>query len=159
MKEVGKQTIKGYENAKWWEEMGVNALQLALFAVAELATGGAAIFFLALGAGVGVVRAEQSWEAWQEKNAAAKSNVSDETKLLESGDADAALISAVLDTATAFLDLATHAFNYSIHGARGFTAVADIVDLCDCYRFTYSRLDDAVQVASGIEGRQAGGRH
>jgi len=102
---VAKQTIQGHEDARWWEELGVNALQLALFAVAELATGGAAVFFLALGAGVGVVRAEQSWESWQEKNAASKSGMSEETQLLESGEADAALITALLDTATAFLDL------------------------------------------------------
>jgi HprK-related kinase A len=38
----------------------------------------------------------------------------------------------------------TNAINYSMHGARGFATLADVIDLCDCYRFTYSRLDDAV---------------
>jgi HprK-related kinase A len=52
--------------------------------------------------------------------------------------------------AVAFIDLATNAFNYSIHGRRGFTVVADMVDLCDCYRFTYSRLDDAVKVFDSL---------
>ncbi len=104
-KGVAKRTIEGYEEAQWWKEIGVDALQLALFAVAELATGGAAVFFLAIGAGVGVARAEQDWEKWQEKSAAEGASMSDETKLLESGEADAALITAVLDTATAFLDL------------------------------------------------------
>jgi HprK-related kinase A len=50
----------------------------------------------------------------------------------------------------AFIELATNAFNYSIHGARGFTALADMVELCHCYRFTYSRLDDAVQVFEAL---------
>ncbi|MGA7672451.1 MAG: DUF4157 domain-containing protein [Nitrolancea sp.] len=104
-KGVAKQAIKGYEDAKWWKEIGVDALQLALFVVAEIATGGAAVFVLAINAGVGAARAEQDWETWQEKSAAEGSGMSDETKLLESGEADAALITAVLDTATAFLDL------------------------------------------------------
>ena len=121
---VAKQAIKGYEDAEWWREVGVNALQLALFAVAELATGGAAVFFLALGAGVGVVRAEQDWEKWQEKNAAEKSNLSDETKLLESGTADAALITAVLDTATAFLDL-YGAGSAAVREAKGVAALEE----------------------------------
>jgi hypothetical protein len=103
---VAKATVKGHEDAEWWTEMGVTALQLGLFAVAELATGGAAtVFFLAISAGVGAIKAEQSWEKYQEKSAAANANLSDETRLLESGEADAALVTAVLDTATAFLDL------------------------------------------------------
>jgi HprK-related kinase A len=52
--------------------------------------------------------------------------------------------------AAAFIDLATNAFNYSIHGKRGFTAVADMVETCECYRFAYSSLDDAVQVFASL---------
>lgn len=119
---VAKETVKGHEDAEWWTEMGVTALQLGLFAVAELATGGAAtVFFLALAAGVGGIRAEQSWEKYQEKSAAANANLSDETRLLESGEADAALVTAVLDTATAFLDLysvGTHAISGEVQAVK-----------------------------------------
>ncbi|MDB5409101.1 MAG: hypothetical protein JWL84_4013 [Rhodospirillales bacterium] len=52
--------------------------------------------------------------------------------------------------AAAFIELATNAFNYSIHGKRGFTVVADVVETCECYRFTYCSLDDAVQVFASL---------
>jgi HprK-related kinase A len=50
----------------------------------------------------------------------------------------------------AFIALATNAFNYSIHGKRGFAAVAAVVETCDCYRFAYSNLDDAVQIFASL---------
>lgn len=53
--------------------------------------------------------------------------------------------------AAAFIDLADNAFNYSVHGSAGFKVTADMVELCDCYRFTYSRLDDAIRVFASLE--------
>lgn len=41
--------------------------------------------------------------------------------------------------------LAEQAFNYDLHGRRGFEATADLVDRCDCLDFEYSTLDDAVR--------------
>jgi HprK-related kinase A len=52
--------------------------------------------------------------------------------------------------AAAFIDLAINSFNYSIHGKHGFTLVADIIETCDCYRFVYSSLDDAMQVFASL---------
>lgn len=51
----------------------------------------------------------------------------------------------------AFMELADSAFNYSALGEEGFRVLANTIDLCDCYRFTYSRLDDAVDVFSRLE--------
>lgn len=44
----------------------------------------------------------------------------------------------------AFMHLADSAFNYSLHGRRGFELLADVVQACECYHFTYSRLDEAL---------------
>jgi HprK-related kinase A len=44
----------------------------------------------------------------------------------------------------AMLELGLQSMNYSIHGARGFTLTADLVERCDCLRFEYGTLDDAV---------------
>lgn len=41
------------------------------------------------------------------------------------------------------MSLIENAFNYNVHGAGGFDLLVDLVDRCDCYRFTYSRLDEA----------------
>lgn len=45
-----------------------------------------------------------------------------------------------------FNHFAQNAFNYSILGELGFRTVARLVDQCDCYDFSYSRLEDALEV-------------
>lgn len=47
--------------------------------------------------------------------------------------------------AASLIELVDHAFNYNVHGIRGFTRLADTVDACRCYEFTYSRLQDAIR--------------
>jgi hypothetical protein len=44
------------------------------------------------------------------------------------------------------LELGRNAFNYTLLGLTGFEVLADVVDRCDCYDFSYSRLEDAVVV-------------
>ncbi len=51
-----------------------------------------------------------------------------------------------LPKARAFMQLADNAFNYSLHGRKGFEALAQTIDACDCHEFTYSALDDAMAV-------------
>lgn len=46
----------------------------------------------------------------------------------------------------AFMQLADSAFNYSLHGRRGFELLVDIVQACRCYEFTYGSLDEAIEV-------------
>ncbi|MET0025157.1 MAG: HprK-related kinase A [Sedimenticola sp.] len=53
--------------------------------------------------------------------------------------------------AEACLELGENAFNYSIHGADGFRLLTRLLDSCDCYDFTYSRLSDAVEVFANLE--------
>jgi len=48
--------------------------------------------------------------------------------------------------ADAFMHLANHAFNYSLLGRLGFDLCANLVDRCDCWDFSYSRLDEALPV-------------
>jgi hypothetical protein len=47
--------------------------------------------------------------------------------------------------------LAKNSYNYSVHGARGFTLLADIVGAADCYDFTYADLDEAVEIFDRLE--------
>lgn len=42
------------------------------------------------------------------------------------------------------LELARNAFNYSVLGRDGFEALAGMLAGCDCFDFSYGRLDDAV---------------
>lgn len=49
------------------------------------------------------------------------------------------------------LELAKSAFNYSIHGALGFDVVTRVVAGCNCYRFSYADLNEAVEVFAALE--------
>jgi hypothetical protein len=46
--------------------------------------------------------------------------------------------------AAGLMEIAHNAMNYNLHGAAGFDLLADIFETSGCYRFTYSRLDDAI---------------
>jgi len=48
--------------------------------------------------------------------------------------------------ARAFMSLVDNAFNYDVHGRRGFAALAAVMDRCESFAFTYSSLDEAVRV-------------
>jgi HprK-related kinase A len=52
--------------------------------------------------------------------------------------------------ATALLRLADQAFNYSQYGVQGFKLMEELIDSCDCYEFTYSRLADALEVFNSL---------
>jgi HprK-related kinase A len=51
-----------------------------------------------------------------------------------------------LPKAPTVLTLAQNAFNYSLLAERGFKAAAGLVGAAQCYRFVYSRLDEAVEL-------------
>lgn len=52
--------------------------------------------------------------------------------------------------AETFIELGQNAFNYSVHGARGFRVLAKVMDGCSCFHFRYSRLDDAVATFAAL---------
>lgn len=49
-----------------------------------------------------------------------------------------------LPKAEAFMQLVDNAFNYDVHGRRGFETLARVVDAASCCQFSYSRLDEAI---------------
>ncbi|MCR5165234.1 MAG: HprK-related kinase A [Thermoguttaceae bacterium] len=49
------------------------------------------------------------------------------------------------EKAEAFIKFGGHGRGYSMLGQRGFETVANIIHHCDCWRFEYSRLEDAVR--------------
>jgi len=46
--------------------------------------------------------------------------------------------------------LADNTFNYSVLGLTAFRTLSDLVQRCDCYDFTYSELDDAIQTFDAL---------
>jgi HprK-related kinase A len=71
---------------------------------------------------------------------------------------DAAARLAPWSKAAGLMEIAHNAMNYSLHGAAGFELLADIFAASGCYRFTYSRLDDAIAVFSELAGSSLAGR-
>ncbi len=51
----------------------------------------------------------------------------------------------------AFLRVAGSSFNYSLLGTTGFETMARLIDSCDCYEFSYSDLNDAVERLSQLK--------
>jgi HprK-related kinase A len=51
-----------------------------------------------------------------------------------------------LSKGRAFMLLAESAFNYDLHGQRGFDALAQLIEACECFEFAYAELEDAVKV-------------
>ena len=52
--------------------------------------------------------------------------------------------------AATLMQVAENSFNLSIHGSRGFEALSNLIDHCDCYDFSYSQIDEALQVFAGL---------
>jgi hypothetical protein len=64
--------------------------------------------------------------------------------------ADATARLAPWSRAAGLMEIAHNAMNYNLHGAAGFDLLADIFETSSCYRFTYSKLDDAIAVFSDL---------
>jgi HprK-related kinase A len=65
-------------------------------------------------------------------------------------EADARLSLTPYPKPAALLRLADHAFNYSQYGVKGFQMLVELMDRCDAYALTYSRLDEAIQAVQSL---------
>ena len=59
---------------------------------------------------------------------------------------DAAPQLVPLSKALGFMHLADNAFNYDVHGRRGFELLAQVIDGSECFEFCYGSLEDAITV-------------
>jgi HprK-related kinase A len=69
-------------------------------------------------------------------------------------EAGAAAALQAMPQARAFMQLAENAFNYSLLGASGFHALGAVIDQSASFQFTYSVLDDAVDVFATLKPPQ-----
>jgi hypothetical protein len=106
---LARAAINEHGNVEFWKTIGVSAVSLALFAVAELTSGGLATFFFAAAAGGSIAQAAASWDKYFTLKAAAGTNVSPETALITREQASEQLLTAAIDTVVAFVDVYTAA--------------------------------------------------
>ena len=64
----------------------------------------------------------------------------------------AAAVLTSLPKERAVMQMAANAFNYGVHGRRGFEQLAAFVDRCGCYEFEYGNLDEAARVFDDLAG-------
>ena len=50
-----------------------------------------------------------------------------------------------------YIELGQNAFNYSVHGRRGFHLLADVMQRCACFNLRYSNLDEAIATFGALE--------
>ncbi|MDO8369489.1 MAG: HprK-related kinase A [Candidatus Nitrotoga sp.] len=56
-----------------------------------------------------------------------------------------------LPQSRAFMRVADNSFNYSLLGLNGFKTMASLIDTSLCYDFTYSNLDDAIEIFGALK--------
>ena len=49
-----------------------------------------------------------------------------------------------MDKGPALMSVAANSFNYNVLGPQGFELLAEVIDKCRCYTYSYTSLDDAV---------------
>jgi len=99
--------VGDYKSHEFWKSLGLSTLAAAAFVIAEIASFGTATFFIAAGVGVVAtgIQVGGSWEKYMDLAQASKANVKPELALVSKGQASAALIEAIVNTAFAFIDL------------------------------------------------------
>lgn len=65
-------------------------------------------------------------------------------------EADAPASLRVRPKGDSFMQLAENCFNQNVHGRAGFAALSDLVERCDCYDFSYGRLDEAIEIFASL---------
>lgn len=104
-KSIAEATVGAYKDRQFWIELGLSTLAAAAFIVAEIATGGAATFFVGFAVGIGIGQASEKWQKAKALSDASQASLDPNAQLVASGQAEAAGIDALLATVFAFIDL------------------------------------------------------
>jgi HprK-related kinase A len=60
------------------------------------------------------------------------------------------------EKARMFMHVADNSFNYSVLGVQGFKALKNLIEGCACYQFTYSRLEQALEIFEALPRPEQG---
>lgn len=101
--EVAKDVLEDKEARDFWTSLGLSLVAAAAIIAAPF-TGGASLLLLGVGLGIGAYQAAVAWEKYDDLKTMSGAHVRDELALISEGQVTAALIDAVLATASLFLD-------------------------------------------------------
>lgn len=114
-KGLAKGELAAEEARQFWTKLGLSLVAAAALIAAPFTGGASAAILVGIGVGIGAGQAADSWERYLDLSAAADATVRDELALVSEGQVTGALVGAVMDTASVFMD----AF-----GARAATAAS-----------------------------------
>lgn len=107
-KALANELVELHEDREFWVTMGLSTAAAALFIIASFVTAGTATAALiGAGVGIGAGQAAVSWDKALTMSAAAKASPSGLDPLVTSGQADAAMFEAVLNTVLVAVDALT----------------------------------------------------
>jgi len=107
-KSLANELVELHEDREFWVTMGLSTAAAALFIIASFVTAGTATAALiGAGVGIGAGQAAVSWDKALSMSAAAKASPSGLDPLVTSGQADAAMFEAVLNTILVAVDALT----------------------------------------------------
>ena len=104
-KAVAGEEIADASIAHLLSTLGVATVGAAFFILANIATGGLATFLFAAGAAVSVGQAAASWDKYRDLATAQQATVDPELALVTGEQVDSALVSAILDSVFAVVDV------------------------------------------------------
>ncbi|WP_203886015.1 hypothetical protein [Planotetraspora kaengkrachanensis] len=152
---VARQAVREHGNVEFWNTIGVSAIGMALFVVAELASGGLATFFFAAAAAGGIAQAAASWDKYFTLKAAEGTNMSEETALMSRDQVSDQFLTAALDTVMAFVDAYTAAKGGAKALAKAGEAEAKFAGIAgkEAHALAEEMKAARVEVAAGHEVR------
>lgn len=62
-----------------------------------------------------------------------------------------------MNPAQGFMRVAENCFNYNLLGKVGFNQLAELMDQCQCFNFSYSVIDEAIEAFATLSARRADG--
>ena len=155
-KQLAKRDLAEEEARQFWTKLGLSLIAAAALIAAPFTGGASAAILVGIGVGIGAGQAVDSWERYQDLSAAADATVRDELALVSEGQVTAALVGAVMDTASVFMD----AFGARAATAAGRSAAKaqfEVADKALRERMAREARGRAVRGALGEAGMAAAG--
>ena len=125
---LAKDVLADHESREFWVSLGLSLAGAAALVAVPFTAGASGAFLVGFGLGIGAAQAGMSWQRYQQLATAADAGVRDDLKLVAGGQVSTALVAAVLDTVSLFLDAYGAAGSAAAHGAARRAAFKDADD-------------------------------
>ncbi|MEP0916982.1 DUF4157 domain-containing protein [Leptolyngbya sp. DQ-M1] len=113
--DIANDDIKGHEARQFWIDLGLSLAATAALIAAPFTGGATAAFLVGFGLGIETAQAGMSWDKYLDMATMGDATVKEELTLISTGEINAQLVDAIIQTVAVFLD---------VYGARAATTGA-----------------------------------